>query len=114
MLSFNAPKNFNKGSLIMGRFRMSDLMILIAGSLFTFITLVLYVGVMNGRSVPLALLLFLPGAVTYVLTMSCGIYHNNLEFIRVLMHWRKSQKTYIWEGIYTYDSFEEMEEKYRE
>lgn len=98
----------------MGRFRPVDLAILIAGSLFTFVSLIVYVGMMNGRSVLLALLLFLPGAVTYVLTMPCGIYHNNLVFIRLWLGFRKKPKAYIWEGIYTYDSFEELEEKYRE
>lgn len=113
-MQFNAPKNFNRGSLIMGRFRLIDLLILIAGSLFTFVSMIVYVGMINGRSVPLALLLFLPAAVCYILTMPCGIYHNNLVFIRMWLGFGKKQKSYLWEGIYSYDSFEELEEKYSE
>ncbi len=37
ILSFTAPKNFKSGRLIMGRFRWIDLLILIAGSTFSFL-----------------------------------------------------------------------------
>ena len=45
ILSFTAPKNFKSGRLIMGRFRWIDLLILIAGSTFSFLGEIVYVAV---------------------------------------------------------------------
>ena len=71
ILSFTAPKNFKSGRLIMGRFRWIDLLILI-----------------------------FPAAISFLLTASANIYHNNLLFLKMAIDFITSNRVYLWEGIY--------------
>ncbi|BET21938.1 hypothetical protein [Solobacterium moorei] len=104
---FTSPRNFKYGRLIMNRFRLSDLIIVIAGVVFSFLGLIIYVGFLSQFNIWIVLLLLLPAVITYFLTLPAGIYHNNIEFLKVIVRYVMTNKKYIWEGIYKHDSIEE-------
>lgn len=104
---FTSPRNFKQGRLIMNRFRLSDLIMLVFGAVFSFLGVIIYIGFLNRFNIWIILLLLLPAVITYFLTTPAGIYHNNLEFLKVILHFAFSNKRYIWEGIYKHDSIEE-------
>lgn len=101
---FNAPKNFKSGRLILGRYRWIDLILLLSGILISLLSMIIYAGTLRQNNLLVVVVLFLPAAITYTLTMPTnGVYHNNLEFLRLLRKYSKSKRTYIWEGIYKED-----------
>lgn len=100
ILSFTAPKNFKSGRLIMGRFRWIDLLILIAGSTFSFLGEIVYVGFLNQTNILIILLLIFPAAISFLLTASTNVYHNNLLFLKMAIDFVTSNRVYLWEGIY--------------
>mgnify|MGYP003188502398 CR=1 FL=1 len=89
---FTSPRNFKQGRLIMNRFRLSDLIMLIFGAVFSFLGVIIYIGFLNRFNIWIILLLLLPAVITYFLTT---------------LHFAFSNKRYIWEGIYKHDSIEE-------
>lgn len=103
-LRFNAPKNFKNGRLIGNRYRISDLILLIVCGIASALSLIIYISVLQGRNFVIVVLLFVPAALGYVLTLpSGGVYHNNIELLKIIFAFNTSKKTYKWEGIYKYD-----------
>lgn len=100
ILSFTAPKNFKSGRLIMGRFRWIDLLILIAGGTFSFLGEIVYVGFLNQTNYLIIFLLIFPAAISFLLTASANVYHNNLLFLKMAIDFVTSNRVYLWEGIY--------------
>lgn len=109
MRIFTTPKNFKKGKLIANQFRWIDIIILAGGTLISVAGILICFSVFEGRSWLLLLVLLIPIASGFVLTLPLGIYHNVLEYLRMVFESRGKQKEYTWEGIYRYDSFEEKE-----
>ena len=103
--TFRTPKNFKKGKLIAGQYRTIDLMILIMGVVMTIAGLLIYLGLFEGKSMIITVLLIIPAAAGFALTLPFGIYHNMMEYLILKYKNATSIKTYIWEGIYRYDDF---------
>lgn len=102
-LVFTAPKNFKKGRLILGRYRVIDLTILISSILFTVLSTIIYVTYVKDFHPLILVGLVLPSAIAYALTFPCGVYHNYIIRLKnIFWFYRKNQK-YIWEGIYQHD-----------
>lgn len=103
-LHFNAPKNFKNGRLIGNRYRVGDLVLLISCGIISALSLIIYISVMHGRDLFLVVMMFVPAALAYVLTLpSGGVYHNNMELLKMLLYYNRSKHSYQWEGIYKYD-----------
>ena len=84
-LRFNAPKNFKNGRLIGNRYRIIDLVIVLAGASLSALSLILYISVLHGHSLPAVVTMFIPGALRFA----------------------KARKNYLWEGIYKEDNEKE-------
>jgi hypothetical protein len=104
---FTAPKNFKQGRLIMNRFRLSDLLLVVAGAAISVLGMIIYVAVLEQFNLIMFVILLLPAVITFFLTLSAGIFHNNLEFMKIVLKYSLSNKNYIWEGIYKHDSIQE-------
>ncbi len=102
-LRFTAPKDFKKGRLILGRFRLIDLIILIVSILFSLIGTIMYITLVKHFHIGVLLLFMLPGVLAYALTFPAGIYHNYLMWIKVYIRQWQEPKQYIWEGVYQHD-----------
>ena len=97
-LRFNAPKNFKNGRLIGNRYRIIDLVIVLTGASLSALSLILYISVLHGHSLPAVVTMFIPGA---------RVYHNNMVLLQVLIRFAKARKNYLWEGIYKEDNEKE-------
>lgn len=107
-LRFNAPKNFKNGRLIGNRYRIIDLVIVLAGASLSALSLILYISFLHGHSLPAVVTMFIPGALCYVITLPTGgVYHNNMVLLQVLIRFAKARKNYLWEGIYKEDNEKE-------
>lgn len=109
MRIFTTPKNFKKGKLIANQYRWIDLAILSGGVLSSVFGIMIYFAFYEGRSWLSLFLFLIPATVCFVLTLPLGIYHNVLEYLKMVLRNLKTQRNYIWEGIYRYDSFSEKE-----
>ncbi|MCH4019996.1 MAG: hypothetical protein LKE61_03885 [Erysipelotrichaceae bacterium] len=107
---FTAPANFKQGRLIMSRFRKVDLAAVIICSAFSLIAIMVYVSTSKSINVGLIIAMLIPAALAYVLTLPCGIYHNQWLWIRSLFSFGMHNNTYQWEGIYRTDDKEKNDE----
>ena len=98
-MQFIAPKNFKNGRNILNRFKIPDLVFLVATCSLSFIFSIMYVFLAENKSIIIISLFILPPAIAYLLTMSFGIYHNVLTFLRIIFKFVRSNKKYYWEGI---------------
>lgn len=112
-MRFIAPRNFKQGRLIMNRYRISDLILMIVCSTFSLIVNIIYLTNSGKADLRIVVLIFIPGAMAYLLTMPCGIYHNNMEFLITLIRFYRSEKEYIWEGVYKDDCIQTEDDKNR-
>ena len=105
MMTFTSPKNFKNGRLIANRYRVIDIVIASICFLIPFIAIWAYVVLFNGRSIPFILfVLFPPLIVGMCFLIPSTMYHNvATRFWIILMH-RIKRRTYIWEGVYYYES----------
>ncbi len=102
---FHAPKNFKSGRLILGRYRIIDLIILVAGIVLSLLSIIIYVGVLQHNSPFMVLVMLLPAVICFILTFSTGgIYHNMATLLYIGFIYLKSTKTYQWEGVYKDDN----------
>lgn len=104
---FNSPKNFKRGRLINNRYRPIDLIIAIATSAISIVMMLTYLLGFQGRNIAIILILLFPAVVAITLIMPMAIYHNLLEFLKVISIFNNSKKKYIWEGIYKEDILEQ-------
>lgn len=114
MLSFQAPKSFKSGRLIMGIYSVKDMILLIVTILISF-TLVIVNLLATGNSadhiylIASTILFVIPSAVVFAGLQPAGVYHNNFGMLREFLSFRKRRKQLSWEGIYKHD--EEYEEE---
>lgn len=104
---FNSPKNFKRGRLINNRYRPIDLIIAIITSAISIVMMLAYLLGFQGRNIAIILILLIPAVVAITLIMPMAIYHNLLEFLKVISIFNNSKKKYIWEGIYKEDILEQ-------
>lgn len=110
-MEFIAPKNFKSGRLIMNRFKPGDLILLISTLLFSFLSAVIYVALAgNHIRIEVIVILIIPSAIGFFLTMPFGINHNILIFLRIVILYLKKKKEYYWEGIARYEIREDEKE----
>lgn len=103
-MQFFSPKNFKKGRLIALKYRILDILIFLCGSLFSLIIVIGYFTLFNKYNIFILLLLLLPAAISIILTMiPFEVYHNLFEYLNLRIKFKRSQKNFIWEGIYKYD-----------
>ena len=101
---FNSPKNFKRGRLINNRFRKQDLMLGVIGIGISLALILFYMLILEGDNVFAVLVFCIPALATTILIMPYPpVYHNLLEFGKLLLIYRLSPKKFIWEGIYKYD-----------
>lgn len=89
-----SPTNYKKGMLIMNKYRPIDILIM-AGALvwgFIWIILLLFVFVPNVYAF-IILVIFIP-AVAIALVQPMQNYHNNLEYVLLVFHYKKRCKHY--------------------
>lgn len=106
-MTFNSPKNFKRGRLINNRYRPIDLIIAIVTSAISIVMMLAYLLGFQGRNIAIILILLFPAVVAITLIMPMAIYHNLLEFLKVISIFNNSKKKYIWEGIYKEDILEQ-------
>ena len=109
MRVFTTPKNFKKGKLIANQYRWIDMLMLIGGITLSVACILIYFAIFEGRSWVILLCFLVPGTIGFVLTLPLGIYHNVMEYLKMINQNRNTHGEYIWEGIYRYDSFKEKE-----
>ena len=112
-MRFVAPINFKQGRLIMNQYRVSDLILLAVCTAFSFIFTIIYLTNVGKADLRIIVLILMPGMIAYLLTMPCGIYHNNLFFLITLIHFYRSKKEYIWEGVYKDDCIQTEDDTLR-
>lgn len=104
MMVFYAPKNFKKGRLIAMRFRPIDLLIFACGISFSVITLIGYLTLYNRYNLLVIIAILLPAGIVSILTMiPFNLYHNCLEYLKLWIRFKRSNRRFIWEGIYKYE-----------
>lgn len=106
---FKNPKTFKGGSLIMGQYRVVDLILLIGGFSVSIIGLTIFLsGEVDGFILLFYILICLfPGVLAFILTSKIPGYHNALEFLVVCYQfYKKYQKNYMWEGVIINDESE--------
>ena len=105
-MQFNMPKNFKRGQYYFNSFRGIDLLIGIAGLSISFIAILIYLLVFNGRSfLALLGLVIFPGVICVTLIIPMPKYHNVLELLKIWINWNSKRKKYTWRGIIKYDDY---------
>lgn len=92
---FNSPKNFKRGGLINNRYRKIDLMFAGIGALISIVMLLTYLLVFEGKSLAFICVLMMPAVVSTTLIMPMNVYHNFLEFSKLLIIYNNSRKVYM-------------------
>lgn len=106
-MMFNSPKNFKRGRFISNRYRRIDLVFAGVGTLISIVMLLTYLLALEGKSIVVICVLMVPAVVTTTLIMPMNVYHNLLEFLKLLIIYNNSRKVYIWEGVYKEDIINE-------
>ena len=102
-MQFVSSKNFKSGRLINSKYRIIDLLILGGGIIVSFAMILFFLLFLDGTDWLIVCLMCMPAVLCFFLTMSAGIYHNILEFIKVYVKYRIKNKKYYWEGIWKDD-----------
>ncbi len=102
-MQFQAPRNFKQGRLIFSRFRPIDLAFFIGTTLFSVLAIIIYCNSFEEISVAVVLILFIPCALGFTLTLPAGLYHNSLVLLAEAIRFFTTSHTYVWEGIYKDD-----------
>lgn len=100
---FKNPQTFKDGELIMGQYRIYDLIILLVGIVVSLLLVILTVTLGISRihiTVILIVFALIPGLLAYALVAKKKGFHNYLEFFKVLFYYQtKYLKKYQWEGV---------------
>ncbi len=94
MNDYLIPANTKKGQLILGMFRTSDLILLIAG-VFTTVMILALIPITSTLGTILALS---PGVICAMLVAPVPYYHNVLNIIIEVYDYLTSRQTYRWKG----------------
>lgn len=94
MNDYLIPANTKKGQLILGMFRTSDLILLIAG-VFTTVLILALIPITSTIGTILALS---PGIICAMLVAPVPYYHNVLNIIIEVYDYLTSRQTYRWKG----------------
>ncbi len=94
MNNYLIPANANRGKLLLGYFRVIDLIIFVVGIILSFIFMLTF----NLSNVWIAILAIAPGIIAGLLVFPLPHYHNTLVFIQELIEYLRSQKIYHWRG----------------
>lgn len=94
MNDYLIPANTKKGQLILGMFRTSDLILLIAG-VFTTVLILALIPITSTLGTILALS---PGIICAMLVAPVPYYHNVLNIIIEVYDYLTSRQTYRWKG----------------
>ena len=94
MNEYLIPANTKKGQLILGMFRTSDLILLIAG-VFTTVLILALIPITSTLGTILALS---PGIICAMLVAPVPYYHNVLNIIIEVYDYLTSRQTYRWKG----------------
>lgn len=94
MNDYLIPANTKKGQLILGMFRTSDLILLIAG-IFTTVLILALIPITSTIGTILALS---PGVICAMLVAPVPYYHNVLNIIIEVYDYLTSRQTYRWKG----------------
>ena len=94
MNDYLIPANTKKGQLILGMFRTSDLILLIAG-VFTTVMILAIIPITSTIGTILALS---PGVICAMLVAPVPYYHNVLNIIIEVYDYLTSRQTYRWKG----------------
>ena len=104
ILVFNTPKNFKRGKYLLSRYRLKDLVIMVAIMLISLAAIIVYLTLFPDQDMQIHLLvvilLLLPIGGVYLLFMSMPVYLNLFEYITAFFFFRRKQKKFKWEGIY--------------
>lgn len=108
---YTAPANFKRGKLIVGSYKVSDLIIIGVGVFIAIGGILLSVFTLEGigRYFGMALFLFI-GMVAWFITISFPAYHNMLGFLLEMYDYLIAQKVYTFEGVIHYDEEKNREE----
>ena len=108
---YTAPSNFKRGKLIVGSYKVSDLIIIGVGVIIAVGGILLSVFTLEGiaRYFGMALFLFI-GLVAWFITISFPAYHNMLGYLLEMYDYLISQKAYPFEGVIYYDEEKNREE----
>ena len=101
MNQYLIPANSKKSQLILSVFTTSDLIMFGIGVLFT----VVLFFVIKTDSILGMILSILPALVTGVLVMPIPNYHNVLGFLKSLLNFYSSRRSYYWKGWCVKDAY---------
>ncbi|MEG1065928.1 MAG: hypothetical protein RSD85_00095 [Erysipelotrichaceae bacterium] len=108
---FNSPKNFKRGQYILGRYRKTDIIILISTTIISILAIVSFLSAFKLSLIVnalIVLILLLPMVTVYILFMPLPIYLNVLELLKAYLFYSSKQKRFKWEGIYISDNEERI------
>ena len=99
-----APSNFKGGRLIFGMYRISDLIVVAAGTLLTIVGCIICFNSLSGVALIVGVIIFVfIGGICWLLTTNYSVYHDIMGFCIEYLDYFVSNKNYVFEGIVNYD-----------
>lgn len=102
-MDFISPKNFKSGRLIANKYTSSDLILLVAGIIASFVLELIYfssfISPNKIANIVCACVFALPAAISLLLVMPFGVYHNVKTFLKLLIIDIKTPNNYTWGGL---------------
>lgn len=104
---FYTPNNFKNGRLIFNRYRVIDIVVFIVALIVTFLMIILSITQFSIYNPIIIALMVFPAGVAFFLIQPFGVYHNFLEYFKLLYLFKSSKRNFLWEGIYKYEEKDE-------
>lgn len=89
-----APTNYKSGMLFMNKYRLMDILIMAGSFLWGFLWIILLLFVFVPNIYAFIILVILIPAVSIALVQPMPNYHNNLEYLLLVYHYKKRCKHY--------------------
>ncbi len=102
MNNYLIPANTKKSQLILGFFRLPDLIIFLIGCFWSFVMLLL----VHTLSLKILILIMLPALIGTLLVLPVPHYHNVLQFLTNFFNFFTGRRRYYWKGWCIYEGFE--------
>lgn len=89
-----APTNYKKGTLILNKYRPIDMAIMIGSLLWAFICIILMFFVFVPNVAFFVIFVIILPIIAIGMVQPIQNYHNNLEYILLLLKWRKRTRCF--------------------
>ena len=110
---FQSPTNFKNARLIVGMYRVTDLIILSAFGILSLALVLTYILAIKGKNFIILILLIQPALLAALLTYQFPMYHNFFGWFLAMQRFFPRNKKYVWAGIDLF-SINDLEEDYEQ